>query len=117
MKGKVAFIAGAGVGYVLGARAGRGRFEKIKAWSRDALHDPRVQDAESRAVQFAKLQGTALKDKAVDVVKSKAGSTQAEEPAGTTEGLARAGGVGVGAGAPSMFEPEEDPETIEKPSA
>jgi hypothetical protein len=27
--------------------------------------------------------------------------------------LAQAGGVGIGAGEPSTFEPEEDPETVE----
>lgn len=31
MKGKILFIAGLGVGYVLGTRAGRERYEQIKA--------------------------------------------------------------------------------------
>jgi hypothetical protein len=73
MKGKVAFVLGAGVGYVLGARAGRGQFERIKGWANDAWHDPRVQDyvqeVETQATEFAKQQGTALKDKAVEVAK------------------------------------------------
>ncbi len=30
MKGKIAFVLGAGVGYVLGSRAGRERYEQIK---------------------------------------------------------------------------------------
>ncbi len=30
MKGKIAFVLGAAVGYVLGSRAGRGRYEQIK---------------------------------------------------------------------------------------
>ena len=29
------------------------------------------------------------------------------------EELAQSGGVGIGAGEPSTFEPEEDPETVE----
>ncbi|GIG37347.1 YtxH domain-containing protein [Cellulomonas pakistanensis] len=74
MKGKLAFVLGAGVGYVLGTRAGRAQFEKIKGWASDAWHDPRVQstvdDLESKAAGFAKDQGAALKDKAVDAVKS-----------------------------------------------
>ncbi len=74
MKGKVAFAIGAGVGYVLGTRAGRGQFEKIKGWANDAWNDPRVQgyvqEAETQAAQFAKQQGAALKDKAVEVAKS-----------------------------------------------
>ncbi|MBD3777817.1 MULTISPECIES: YtxH domain-containing protein [unclassified Cellulomonas] len=74
MKGKLAFVLGAGIGYVVGTRAGRAQFEKIKGWASDAWHDPRVQstvdDLESTAARFAKDQGVALKDKAVDAVKS-----------------------------------------------
>ena len=98
MKGKLAFVLGAGVGYVLGTRAGRVQFEKIKGWASDAWHDPRVQstvdDLESKAAGFAKDQGAALKDKAVDAVKSAVsrtsddteapGGTRTAPPAGTT---------------------------------
>ncbi|MCG7284522.1 YtxH domain-containing protein [Cellulomonas sp. ACRRI] len=100
MKGKLAFVLGAGVGYVLGTRAGRAQFEKIKGWASDAWHDPRVQstvdDLESKAAGFAKDQGVALKDKAVDAVKSAVsrtsddddaaatGTTRTTPPAGTT---------------------------------
>ncbi|WP_034649642.1 YtxH domain-containing protein [Cellulomonas sp. HZM] len=73
MKGKVAFVAGAGLGYLLGTRAGRGQFEKIKGWASDMWADPRVQgyvhDAQDQAMQFAKDQGSALKDKAFDAAK------------------------------------------------
>lgn len=89
MKGKLAFVLGAGVGYVLGTRAGRAQFEKIKGWASDAWHDPRVQstvdDLESKAAGFAKDQGGALKDKAVDAVKSAVsrGSDDTEATSGT----------------------------------
>lgn len=67
MKGKAAFLVGAGVGYLFGTRAGRAQYEKIKAKALDAWHDPKVQgyvhDAEDKAVSFAKEQGTALKEK------------------------------------------------------
>ncbi len=69
MKGKLAFVVGAGVGYLFGTRAGRQQFEKIKSWASDTWHDPRVQgyvkDAEHAATDFARTQGVALKDKAV----------------------------------------------------
>lgn len=99
MKGKLAFVVGAGVGYVIGTRAGRAQFEKIKGWASDAWHDPRVQstvdDLESKAAGFAKEQGAALKDKAVDAVKGAVsrtsdddteatGATRSTPPAGTT---------------------------------
>lgn len=74
MKGKVVFAVGVGLGYVLGTRAGRGQFEKIKGWANDVWQDPRVQgyvqDVESQATEFAKQQGSALKDKAVEAAKS-----------------------------------------------
>lgn len=67
MKGKLAFAVGAGVGYLLGTRAGRQQFEKIKTWASDTWQDPRVQgyvnQAEQAATEFAKTQGSALKDK------------------------------------------------------
>ncbi|MBD8059226.1 YtxH domain-containing protein [Cellulomonas sp. JH27-2] len=73
MRGKVAFVAGAGLGYLLGTRAGRGQFEKIKAWADDVWHDPRVQgyvaDAQAQATQFAKDQGAVLRDKAFEAAK------------------------------------------------
>lgn len=88
MKGKLAFVLGAGVGYVLGTRAGRAQFEKIKGWASDAWHDPRVQstvdDLESKAAGFAKDQGAALKDKAVDAVKSAVSRTPDDDATGAT---------------------------------
>ncbi|PYI37289.1 hypothetical protein CVS30_16355 [Arthrobacter psychrolactophilus] len=52
MQAKLTFLAGAALGYVLGTRAGRGSYEKIKAsakefWAKDAVQDivGTVQDA------------------------------------------------------------------------
>ena len=74
MKSKLAFVVGAGLGYVLGTRAGRQQFEKIKGFATDLWSDPRVQgyvqDVEGQAKDFARQQGSALKDKAVDAAKS-----------------------------------------------
>ena len=44
MKLKLTFLAGAAVGYVLGARAGRGRYEEIKNQAETLWQDPRVQE-------------------------------------------------------------------------
>lgn len=83
MNGKLAFVLGAGIGYVVGTRAGRQQFDRIKGWASDAWHDPWVQstveDLESSAVQFAKDQGAALKDKAVDAVKSAVSRSGADQ--------------------------------------
>ncbi|AZI58239.1 hypothetical protein EH165_08920 [Nakamurella antarctica] len=38
-------VLGAAIGYVLGSRAGRERYEQIKRWSRRAADHPAVQGA------------------------------------------------------------------------
>ena len=43
MKGKVAFVLGAAVGYVLGTRAGRARYEQIKRTAAGVWESPTVQ--------------------------------------------------------------------------
>lgn len=90
MKGKLTFLVGAGVGYLLGTRAGRQQFEKIKGWATETWQDPRVQgyvkEAESAAADFAKTQGGALKDKAVSTAKSAFSKGDGDEGgAGTSE--------------------------------
>lgn len=43
MKGKIAFVLGATVGYVLGTRAGRERYEQIKRGAKAVWETPPVQ--------------------------------------------------------------------------
>ncbi|MHA7984670.1 hypothetical protein ACX9R5_02585 [Rathayibacter sp. CAU 1779] len=43
MKGKVLFVVGLGVGYVLGTRAGRQRYEQIKSAAQRVWESPAVQ--------------------------------------------------------------------------
>jgi oxygen-dependent protoporphyrinogen oxidase len=43
MRGKILFVAGAAVGYVLGARAGRKRYEQIKSAATKVWESPGVQ--------------------------------------------------------------------------
>src|SRR5919106_3075339 len=52
MKGKLLLLAGAAVGYVLGTRAGRERYEQIKDGVTKAWNDPRVQEKVTEAEQF-----------------------------------------------------------------
>ena len=60
MKGKILFVAGLGIGYVLGTRAGREKYEQLKSGAMKLWNDPRVQ----RQVDAAE---TFVKDKAPDV--------------------------------------------------
>ena len=52
--GKGAFILGVAVGYVLGARTGRERYDQIKGRATGAWKDPRVQRNVDTAKQTAK---------------------------------------------------------------
>ena len=47
MKGKIAFVLGATVGYVLGTRAGRERYEQIKRGAQAVWATPPVQSGVS----------------------------------------------------------------------
>lgn len=60
MKGKIGLVVGLGVGYVLGSRAGRERYEQIKTqWLKVWNLDP-VQDRVTRVQDFAKAQVAAV---------------------------------------------------------
>ncbi|MEU6136635.1 hypothetical protein [Nocardioides sp. NPDC047086] len=51
---KPALLAAFGLGYVLGARAGRERYDAIAAKAQELWHDPRVQEKAHRAGYVAK---------------------------------------------------------------
>ena len=52
MRGRLMFLTGAAAGYVLGARAGRGRYEQIKTQADTLWHDPRVQERVGQALSL-----------------------------------------------------------------
>lgn len=70
MAGKLSFLAGFGAGYVLGARAGRERYEQIASKAQRFWQDPRVHEKAERVQEVAKEKGGAaasvIGEKAVD---------------------------------------------------
>lgn len=60
MKGKILFVAGLGLGYVLGTRAGREKYEELRTAAMKVWNDPRVQKQVDAVEDF-------VKDKAPDV--------------------------------------------------
>ena len=62
--GKLSMLAGGAVGYVLGARAGRERYDQIKGQAQRVWTDPRVQ-----------RKAEAAKDKAASAVDSATGES------------------------------------------
>jgi hypothetical protein len=60
MKYRMTFIVGTAVGYVLGSRAGRERYEQIKRLSRRISENPTVQETAGLVrAQAGELAGTA----------------------------------------------------------
>ncbi len=62
MKGKVLLVVGLGVGYVLGARAGRERYDQIAAAAGKVWHSPRVQTQVDRTLDFVNAKVDAVLD-------------------------------------------------------
>jgi hypothetical protein len=65
---KMQFVFAAGVGYVLGARAGRGRYEQIKSGAQKLAGNPKVQAAKDKATDAVAHQASI----AAEVAKEKA---------------------------------------------
>ncbi|MCA1982271.1 YtxH domain-containing protein [Nocardioides nematodiphilus] len=53
MSGKLNLLIGIGVGYVLGTRAGRERYEQLKAKAQTVWQDPRTQEKVHQARDVA----------------------------------------------------------------
>ena len=81
MSGKLKLLIGVGVGYVLGTRAGRERYDQMVDRARTLWRDPRTQDTVAKARHVAQERadqaaGT-VQDKAhgvADAVRDRAGS-------------------------------------------
>lgn len=99
MQNKLAFLAGLGTGYVLGARAGRGQYEQIKRQSAKAWQSAPVQHKVADAAQAVKAktpaQAHGLVDKAVEAVSggttSTATTTSSSTPGGSAKGTGPTG--------------------------
>jgi hypothetical protein len=93
---KLTLLVGIAIGYVLGSRAGRERFEQIRSGARKVASSPTVQSAASKAQETVAAQAPvvadAVKEKATAAASAVAdkvhrgddGPTTATTPAGTT---------------------------------
>ena len=70
MKGKILFVVGLGVGYVLGTRAGRERYEQIRRAAEGVWNTPAVQQGVDTVKGFAADKVGDLSDTVLDGVKS-----------------------------------------------
>ena len=103
MKLKLTFLAGAAVGYVLGARAGRDRYDDMKKQADALWHDPRVQEKVSVATET-------VKEKAPDVgakISSAAGSAASTVKDKVSDAAGDEGGAMIGQEKGSDYTPRE----------
>ena len=73
MKGKLILIVGLGTGYVLGAAAGRRRYEQIKSKAGEVWNDPHVQKAVKDAESFVAEKTPVVQSALVDAAKAAPG--------------------------------------------
>ncbi|MGW0391696.1 YtxH domain-containing protein [Streptomyces sp. NPDC003042] len=93
MRYKVTFAVGLALGYVLGTRAGRERYEKLKKSAQDLARNPAVRNAAESAGQT----GRHVAGKALAAVSDKVGDSMPDALAGRVRSLrgrvgARTGG-------------------------
>lgn len=90
MRYRLTFIAGLALGYVLGTRAGRERYEKLKKTARQISQNPAVRNtAESAAQQTRQYAG-----KAFHSVSEKVESKVPDSVAGRVRSLRERSGTG-----------------------
>ncbi len=85
MRLRILFIVGLGIGYVLGARAGRPRYDQLKAKATEAWEDPRVQKVVSDTQDFIK--------ETAPVAQEKVGAGTKAAVAGAQDAAAKAAGT------------------------
>ncbi|MDX3576757.1 MULTISPECIES: YtxH domain-containing protein [unclassified Streptomyces] len=83
MRYKLTFVVGLAVGYVLGTRAGRERYEQLKKSARQVAQNPAVRNTAETAAQ----QGRQYAGKAYHAVSDKVGERMPESVAGRVRSL------------------------------
>lgn len=69
MKNKLVFVSGVAVGYVIGTRAGRDSYEKLKVKVRGFWQSPTVQDKVTDATEAIKNKAPEVQEQASQAVK------------------------------------------------
>lgn len=81
MKGKILFVAGLGLGYILGTRAGREKYDELKTAALKVWNDPRVQKQVDAVEDFVKDKAPEVADFVTDNAKKVVGKVSSKTPA------------------------------------
>src|SRR3712207_2151825 len=98
MRGKLVFVVGAAVGYVLGARAGRKRYEQIKSGADKLWNSPAVQKRVEQVQHFVDDNAPDVRSKVTDSAKKVVGQVSKRAQRGGKNGsdLSASGTTGSG---------------------
>jgi len=80
---RVTFVGGLAIGYVLGAQAGRERYEQLKRLARKATENPAVQQTAGALQAQASATAKTAKDKAATGVRRSASKVAGKRSAGS----------------------------------
>ncbi|MEO8260937.1 MAG: hypothetical protein ABI566_00095 [Pseudolysinimonas sp.] len=81
MKGKILFVAGLGLGYVLGTRAGREKYDELRSAALKVWNDPRVQKQVDAVEDFVKDKAPEVADFVSDNAKKVVAQVSGKKPA------------------------------------
>jgi hypothetical protein len=88
MRGKILFVAGLAVGYVVGTRAGRERYEELRSAAMKVWNDPRVQKQVDAVEDFVKDKAPDVAEFVSDNAKKVVAQVSGKKPASTTRSSA-----------------------------
>ena len=84
MRGKILLVVGIGIGYVLGTRAGREKYDQMKATAQKLWNDPRVQKQVDAVEDFVKDKAPDVAEFVSDNAKKVVAQVSGKKPASTT---------------------------------
>ncbi len=107
---KITLLASAAVGYVLGTRAGRERYEQIKSQADKIWRKPQVQSAVDDAATYAKSTASDLGSKATDAASQAKDAASSKFSSSSDAGSGTSGSSGSAGGPSSTHGDPVDPQ-------
>jgi hypothetical protein len=95
VKGKILFVAGLGLGYVLGTRAGREKYEELRTSALKVWNDPRVQKQVDNVEDFVKDKAPEVAEFVSDNAKKVVAQVSGKKPASRSTSGSRSGSTGT----------------------